>query len=644
MESKRKCYDLPKNIPLATISVDLSQVYKSIKNINIGNWSDLKEYIESNMNIFDELIDKIRIININDKIKSEFGISDIIKFQGLFQNNIKRNYKSDFIYILDMLYNDKKFIEYESTYNIENKNTIYYKIFWYTFDYVNDYSCTYLNLLNITPQIDIDRKLRFMLNFIPIILFEFDINHRVIDVRGELQKLLDEDKKYLIGKKVEDSPFLIMLFNKINFDKKQPQTYYVEFKNKYLNIYATDYVVGKNINNKVVLVVDTTELKQKELQLFKTKKIEALGKLAAKMNHDFNNIFMSIHGSLEIIQMLDDINEVKDYIEVISNAINKASSLTKQISAFSKIDVGVKSVFDAVKTIKEIEIIIKGLLDEQIKFISSYTDEPFYLEAENFKIEQIVLNLITNAKEAIYKDGVIKLIVDIVEITEEKTLKVGHLLPGKYLLISVADNGVGIDKDDLDKLFDLFYTTKESGTGLGLDIIYGTVTQLNGAIDISSKVGYGTTVKIYIPKMNVKPNIPIKDSHLTKLKLKNIFIIDDNIDILKTMSSYFRRRGYNVLTASNFAEVNKIWKSYSEIIDLIICDVVLPEFNGPNLIALLQMNRYIPTIYMTGYINKSLSDLGIDPNNANMLLKPFKMHDLEIMIADLLFNKNKKTD
>lgn len=382
---------------------------------------------------------------------------------------------------------------------------------------------------------------------------------------------------------------------------------------------------------------DITEQKNLEHQLFQAQKMESIGLLAGGIAHDFNNLLMAIMSYSKFIEMkLEDDNPLKEYINEITNVCRKATTLTQNLLAFSRKQIMNLSSLKLNSLISEIKKTLIHLIREDIELKTILYNKEINVVADSNAINQVLLNLVTNACDSMPNGGYLEIKTDVVKIDKNFINSYGYGKPGNYALIQVSDTGIGIDKKVYEKIFDPFYTTKEigKGTGLGLSVSYGIIKQHNGFISVYSEKGEGTTFKIYLPLAQTKS----KKREGTKENLsvlrgdETILVVEDEKEIRKSLKIILEDIGYNVIVAVDGIEAIEKFKKNMGKINLIILDIIIPKLNGKDVYEKI---KYIAPdlkfIFMSGYTAESIKNKDISNKDLNFISKP--------ILPDKLLNK-----
>lgn len=383
------------------------------------------------------------------------------------------------------------------------------------------------------------------------------------------------------------------------------------------------------------------EKAQIEERLKQTQKLESLGTLAGGIAHDFNNILAGIYGYNQILQIvLKDNADVQSYLEQIEIASNRAKDLIQQILSFSRRNESEKVQVNIVNLAKEVVKLMQSTLPHTVKLSIDYDSDIWNINANPTQIHQIILNLLTNAHHALVNEtGFIKVQFQNQVVSSNDYGFASNIPPGNYVRMTVTDNGTGIDKSIIDKIFDPYFTTKPpgKGTGLGLPSVLSIVKEHNGGIKVYSEVGIGTTFSVYLPKAEGNENTQLYNSSELAGGSESILIVDDEISLLEISKITLESLGYKVEATKSAIDALEKVKSDPNKFNLIISDVNMPELNGVALAKeVIQINNTLPIILTTGY-SKTLDDVNLDELNIKaVLLKPVSLNDFSQKIRDVL--------
>jgi PAS domain S-box-containing protein len=391
------------------------------------------------------------------------------------------------------------------------------------------------------------------------------------------------------------------------------------------------------------------ERKQIEEQYRQAQKMEAIGVLAGGLAHDFNNLLTIILGNLGLLLMDDSMNDSdKKVLLEIETAGQRAVDLVRQLLAFSRKQVIRPQILMLNILLKNTEKMLNRLIDETIEIKMIQDPELWKIKIDPGQVDQVVMNLAVNARDAMPNGGRISFKTANVDLDINWFNKRGiEPKPGQYVMLAVSDNGHGMDNKTLKKIFEPFFSTKEigKGTGLGLSTVYGIIKQNKGLIWVKSKPGQGTTFKIYLPKESreekTRENKKIsKPGHIGS---ETIFIVEDDDNLRKFIQKILHNFGYNTLIAENGEHALKVVKENDISIHLMITDVIMPKMNGKELSDKIQiLYPDIKVIFMSGYTDNAISSQGVLEPGLNFLEKPFTAEGLNRKIREVLDNDHQK--
>ncbi|OPY72588.1 MAG: Blue-light-activated protein [Syntrophorhabdus sp. PtaU1.Bin058] len=376
---------------------------------------------------------------------------------------------------------------------------------------------------------------------------------------------------------------------------------------------------------------DITEFKHLESQLRQSQKMESIGTLAGGIAHDFNNILTSLTGYTALIKMkMDRSSPLHSYVDQILLASQKAADLTRSLLTFSRQQPITLTPLDISDTIETTKKLLKRLLTEDIELRTSFTKDSTVVMADKSQIDQILFNLVTNARDSMPRGGTLTIETRIGEIDDAFIISHGYGQLGTYVLISVSDTGIGMDKATQEKIFDPFFTTKETGkgTGLGLATVYGIVKQHSGYITVQSELHHGTTFHIYLPAVRAGVNeerdkgIPVATGHET------ILIAEDNEEVRHFMKEALQEYGYKIVEAVDGEDAIDKFRQQRDIA-LIIVDSVMPKKNGREVYE--EIRRVVPHIkvlFTSGYTKNVILDKGIEDGEFDFIAKPLSLDGL----------------
>jgi two-component system cell cycle sensor histidine kinase/response regulator CckA len=361
-------------------------------------------------------------------------------------------------------------------------------------------------------------------------------------------------------------------------------------------------------------------------QLRQSQKLEAVGLLAGGIAHDFSNILTTIKGSMYLIQnhMKED-NPLLEYAELVMSSISKANNLSQSLLAFSRKQTFILQPLELHEIIEKTMKLLAQVLGEHIRLNISLTSRETVILADRNQMEQILLNLATNARDAMPDGGILAIQTDIILMDDEFIRKHGYGAAGKYVLMSVSDSGTGMGEDIREKIFEPFFTTKESGkgSGLGLAVIYGIVKQHNGYIFCETAPQQGTTFRIYLPAVETVPTQNKREEVLSiSGGTETILLAEDDTDTRRTLSEVLRLCGYTVLEAGDGKEAVRIYSEHRERIDLAVLDVRMPEMTGREVYEeIMRLTPQAAVLFMSGYTDDIINSEGILERELNFISK-----------------------
>lgn len=387
---------------------------------------------------------------------------------------------------------------------------------------------------------------------------------------------------------------------------------------------------------------DITKERQLEEQLLHAQKMEAVGQLASGIAHDFNNILTAIIGYAKLLQgSINKESPVIEYAEEILRAAKRAADLTQNLLTFSRKQIIHLEPVDLKEIIKGLQNLLSRIIGEDIELNTIFTDRDLKIMADKGQIEQVLMNLATNAKDAMPEGGILTIEAKAVEIDREYMKAHAVEKTGMYALISVSDTGIGIDEETKKRLFEPFFTTKElgKGTGLGLSIIYGIIKQHNGFINVYSELGKGTTFKIYLPliEAEVKSTSEIMPPVSSVNGTETILIAEDDTSVRNLTKKLLQGHGYRVIEAGDGEAAIKEFLSNKDIIQLVILDIIMPKKGGRDVYKEIKSIRPdIKAIFTSGYAADIVHAKGLLEEELDLILKPAAPDELLRKVREVL--------
>jgi PAS domain S-box-containing protein len=392
-----------------------------------------------------------------------------------------------------------------------------------------------------------------------------------------------------------------------------------------------------------LFIEDMTGQRELEQQLRHAQKMEAVGRLAGGIAHDFNNLLMVISGYCEFLtERIGSSSTLQTSVQEIANASERATSLTRQLLAFSRKQMLDPKVLDLNAVLTRNIKMLRRMIGEDINLVLKDGSEIGAVKADAGQIEQVIMNLAVNARDAMPHGG--DLTIETANVTCDEAYARLHapLTLGEYVMLTIRDTGVGMDADTQLRIFEPFFTTKGlKGTGLGLSTVYGIIQQSGGHIQVSSEPNKGTTFRIYLPRVGSTPQAtgpePAVISEKPKQVLETILLVEDESSLRSLSRQYLENQGYTVLEASDGAAAITLSNMYSKPIHLLLTDVVMPGVNGRELARLICAVRpETRVLYMSGYTEHALAQNGILEEGIVLLQKPFTLSTLRIEVREKL--------
>jgi PAS domain S-box-containing protein len=389
---------------------------------------------------------------------------------------------------------------------------------------------------------------------------------------------------------------------------------------------------------------DITERKQLEVQLRQAQKMEAIGRLAGGVAHDFNNVLTAIFGYVDLLreEIPADSTAQHDLAEV-RKASERAASLTKQLLAFSRQQVLEPMVLEPNALVEDFEKMLHRLIGEDVELRLSLARDTGNVLADPGQLQQVLMNLVVNARDAMPTGG--KLIVETAntELSDEYAELHQPVVPGRYVMLAVSDTGTGMTQETKARIFEPFFTTKEKGkgTGLGLSTVYGIVKQSGGYVWVYSELGRGTTFKIYLPRVDAAPDTVLPAREPASVTGTETILLAEDDDVLRPLAKgLLEKLGYKVLDAADAMAALEAARQCTEVIHLLLTDVVMPGPSGRELARQLGKSRPgTKVLYVSGYTDDAIVHHGMLEPGLNFLQKPFTPASLARKVREVLDTK-----
>jgi PAS domain S-box-containing protein len=386
---------------------------------------------------------------------------------------------------------------------------------------------------------------------------------------------------------------------------------------------------------------DVTDRRVLEDQFRQAQKMEAVGRLAGGVAHDFNNLLTVISGYAEVILAnLSLDHPLHEKGRAIQQAADRATTLTRQLLAFSRKQLLELKIVDVNAIVQDMERLLRPLIGEAVEFTTTLTSHAAHTRADAGQLEQVLMNLVVNAKDAMPGGGTLSIQTENLVVDENHRRGQTFIRPGHYVLLTVGDTGIGMDKETQSRIFEPFFTTKEKGkgTGLGLSTVYGIVKQSGGYVMVQSEEGVGTTFHIYLPRVEgvaERQSVPV--AHAAMGGTETVLLVEDETPVRELVRDTLVAKGYRVVEAENGEAGLAAAARHKGIIHLVITDVVMPGVGGRELVQQLAQTRpETKVLYLSGYTEDAIISDGTIEKGAAFLQKPFTLQNLSRKVRDVL--------
>ncbi|HET9455169.1 MAG TPA: PAS domain-containing protein [Gemmatimonadaceae bacterium] len=389
-------------------------------------------------------------------------------------------------------------------------------------------------------------------------------------------------------------------------------------------------------------------LQEREDQLRQSQKMEAIGQLAGGVAHDFNNLLtiINVHTDLLLSQM-GAVDPLRGDVEEIARAATRAASLTRQLLTFSRKQVVQPQVLDMARVARGLEPMLRRLIGEDVEFETSVTDAVSPVLADEHEVEQVLINLVVNARDAMPQGGRLRVEVANATVGDDACAQHPSLRAGNYAVLTVSDSGMGMTTETMARAFEPFFTTKEPGrgTGLGLSTVYGIVKQCGGAITVDSEPGQGTVFRVYLPIATASSSRRSTgvERRQSAASTETILLVEDEDSVRRLAKRVLEAQGYTVLEAVNGEAALRLAGDYAGVIDLLLSDVVMPELGGRLLAErLMAVRPDIEVLFMSGYTDDDILRRGLLERGQKLLQKPFTGSALAHEVRTVLDAKRRR--
>ena len=500
-----------------------------------------------------------------------------------------------------------------------------------------------------------ENALRMLIESLPMGLVIADENGKITDLNESLLRMFGYSREELLGQTVEtllpDRLRNSHRGHRAAYNKEphaRPMGHGMELlaRRKDGTEFPVEVSLGPVATKDGLLVsgtiVDISERKKIEQQLRLAQRMEAIGQLAGGIAHDFNNLLAVIMGTADI--MVDAVprgDPLGRKAEMIRRAGSSAADLIRQLLAFSRQQMIQPVVLDVRKIIQRTQAMLERIIGEDIEFQVLMEDSVGSIKADPGQIEQVLLNLAANARDALPKGGRITIRASNVELDASDKKKHNPVVPGPYVMLSIEDTGCGMDLKTQARIFDPFFTTKElgKGTGLGLATVYGIVKQTGGYIWVYSEVGHGTIFRVYLPRVGKAVQTAEREpSETEELRGSETILLAEDSESLREMAEeYLKSIGYTVLSAVSGEKALQLAKDFEGPIHLLLTDVVMPEMSGPELAnQLASLRPGLMIIFTSGYTDDAIAHQGILDPEVAFIQKPYRPKALAKKIRQVL--------
>ena len=499
-----------------------------------------------------------------------------------------------------------------------------------------------------SPPLESAAVLHALASAISDVVVVLDRDGRYLDVVSRRAELLVRPPDELLGRRIHDvfpaataDLFVRWIGQVLDTGCTVEDEYEIEIGGK--NTWFAAVVAPLTSATVIWVARDITERKMLEAQLRQAAKMDAVGRLAGGVAHDFNNLLTAISTNADLaLSALPSAQDVREELGQIKRAAERATALTRQLLAFSRKQMLQPRVLHVNDAVREASELLQRLIGEDIELITCLEPDAWPVIADAGQLTQVVMNIAVNARDAMPNGGVLAVTTGNVDVTEPLAARQRGLKPGEYVVMTMRDTGVGMDRKTQERVFEPFFTTKEQGkgTGLGLATVYGIVKQSGGYIQLASEPGRGTAFWIFLPRVKDEVPAPVRPLARTSTAVSGgttVLIVEDEAQVRGAAARVLKKYGYTVLESEHGAEALALWAKRGHEIALIVTDVVMPELGGRELVRRLRSNGVtVPVLFISGYAEGATPERTDDSGRSAFLAKPFDIAVFVHLVGELI--------